>query len=188
MKIYNLTKERLMKFDFKPVEFNWCADIGVVAFQRDNISVFVKLYEDIKLSNEIIVKDVIKIRRNLEKSLEVNIWNCYMLACLSPLSISYMELIMKVEKDTTAIRKYIIQQEKDLDRVPFLDNTGSENARPELPFHKDSFTELGNIQEIVDFVHEYTFEKGEKLTSHKVNKVLKEIHLKELIEHEDQKD
>ncbi|MGF9945749.1 ABC-three component system middle component 1 [Priestia megaterium] len=188
MTVYNLTKERLMQHQFYPLDFLWCKELGVVAFQKENTFVFVKLYDEIQVNMDQIIKDVVKVRRNLERSQEVNIWNSYMLACLNALSTSYLELVMKVEKDTTAIRKYIIQQEKDLDRIPFLDNTRSEKVEPGLILDENSFSELGNIQEIVDFIRKYTFEEGGKLTSSKVKKSLEKSYSKELMKNENKKD
>ncbi|WP_336637727.1 ABC-three component system middle component 1 [Lysinibacillus fusiformis] len=187
MTVYNLTKQRLMQYEFNPLEFSWCTELGVVAFQKENTFAFVKLYDDIEINANQIIKDVIKIRRNLERSSGVNIWNSYMIACLNSFSTSYLELVMKVEKDTTAIRKYIIQQEQDLDRIPFLDNTRSEMVEPGLILHEKAFLELGNIQEIVDFIRKHTFEEGGKLTSSKVKKVLEKSNSKEFMENENQK-
>lgn len=188
MEVYNLAKERLMQREFNSLDFSWCGEIGIIAFQKNNIFVFIKLYDDIQINPDQIIRDVIKIRRNLERSTGVNIWNSYMLACLNSSSDSYLELVMKVEKDTTAIRKYIIQQEKDLDRIPFLDNTRSEVVEPGLILNENSFNDLGNIQEIVDYIRKYTFEEGGKLTSNKVKKIIEKSYSKELIGNENQKD
>ncbi|MCU4804542.1 hypothetical protein OCF14_08870 [Bacillus cereus] len=187
MIVYNLVKERLMQHKFMQLELDWNAELGVVTFRKEHILVFLKLYDNPAVKSQDIIEDIVKVRRKLEKRPEFNIWNSYMLVCLNTSFDSYIELVMKVEKDTTAIRKYLVNEEKDLDRIPFLDNTRSKIVEPKKWFDKETFSELGDIQEIVDYIRKFTFEDGEKLTPKKAKNLLEEKYKKELVIDEDQK-
>ncbi|SCN02046.1 Protein of unknown function [Bacillus wiedmannii] len=180
-----MVKERLMQHKFIHLELDWNAELGVVTFQKEHILVFLKLYDNPNVQSQDIIQDIVKVRRRLDKNSEFNIWNSYMLVCLNTSFDSYIELVMKVEKDTTAIRKYLINEEKDLNRIPFLDNTRSKIVEPKNWFNEKTFSELGDIQEIIDYIRKLTFEDGGKLTPKEAKKLLEQKYKKGLVTDED---
>lgn len=170
MLVYNLIKERLFIHGFSYLESDWTKKLGIVAFRKAHINVFLKAYDkDIQMSD--IIRDTIGVRKHLEKSFEVNIWNSYMLFCPGKSDESYIDLAMKVEKDTTALRKYLIIEESDINRIPFLDNTNSESVKPKKILDEE-VKKMGEVQELVNYVKELTLKEGGKISAKKLKSKL----------------
>lgn len=186
MLVYNLIKERLISHDFSHHESDWSIKLGIVAFRKGHINVFLKGY-DKYLEVADVIRDTIEVRKQLENNFEVNIWNSYMLICFEKSDKPYIDLVMKIEKDTTAIRKYLICEESDLDRVPFLDNTDSESVKPKKILTEES-KNLGDIKELVNLIQELTFQEGGKIAPKKLRSILETKYLKEIIGYENQED
>ena len=78
---------------------------------------------------------------------------------------------MKVEKDTTALRKYLIIEESDINRIPFLDNTNSESVKPKKILDEE-VKKMGEVQELVNYVKELTLKEGGKISAKKLKSKL----------------
>lgn len=186
MLVYNLIKERLFFHGFSHWEMDWTIKLGIVAFRRGHINVFLKAYDkNIEVTE--ILKDTIKVRKELEKNFEVNIWNSYMLICPEKSSESHIDLVMKVEKDTIALRKYLIWEESDINRIPFLDSTDSESVKPKRILNEE-YKDLEEINELVNFVQELTLQEGGKIAPKRLRDILETKLLKEVSHNENRKD
>jgi len=102
----------------------------------------------------------------------VNIWNSYMLICIEGSVESYFDLVMGIERDTTALRKYIIWQESDLNRIPFLDNTISEDVKPNRILEKE-FEGNNDVKDLINSVQELTLQSGGKVPRNRLRETLK---------------
>lgn len=175
MLVYNLVKDRLFSCGFSYLELDWTINMGVVAFKKGHINVFLKPYdENIKATD--ILNDAIEVRKHLEKNPEINIWNSYILICPKASGKVYTELVMKVEKDTTALRKYLIYEEKDVNRIPFLDNTDSESVKPKR-ISDEGYQGIEEIRVLVNLVQELTLQEGGKISPKKLKNMLEENFL-----------
>lgn len=170
MLVYNLVKERLYLNAYSFQEYSWSAKLGVVAFRKNHINVFLKVYNmDVEAKN--IIDDTLKIRRQLVNNQEVNIWNSYMLIFLQEESDSYIDLVLNVEKDTTALRKYVICKESDINRIPFLDDTISEVVKPKSILESE-YQGAKEIKELINLVQTLTLETGGKIPRNKLKEML----------------
>lgn len=175
MIINNLVNEKVKEQGFEYLGLNWDKELGVLTYKKNQIILILKAYYDSEVTNKEIINDIIKIRNNLEKKTQFNIWNSYVLVCLNTSYESYIDLVMKVEKDTTALRKYVIYNENDLKRIPFLDDTCSENLKIRNIFEDIEFDNLESIQEIVDYTKQISLVEGRKLTSNLSKEYLSKI-------------
>lgn len=186
MLTYNLVKERLFFYDYSYQEFEWTAALGIVAFSKGHINVFLKSYgSDIEAKD--IINDTMQVRQQLAESHGINIWNSYMLICPGGLSESYVDLILKVEKDTTALRKYVICNESDINRIPFLDNTISENVKPKKILENE-YQGTEEVKELVNLVQDLTLQLGGKISPKKLRDTLGKKILKGGRHHENSED
>lgn len=177
MLVYNLVKERLFSCDYSCQEFDWTEKLGIVAFKSGHINVFLKSY-DMDVGAEDVISDTMEVRKQLVNSDGINIWNSYMLICTEGSSESYIDLVLKVERDTTALRKYVIWQESDINRIPFLDNTISENVKPKKILENE-YQGTGEVKEIVDLVQELTLQSGGKISRNRLKEMLEKKVLRE---------
>ncbi|WP_211656158.1 ABC-three component system middle component 1 [Planococcus alpniumensis] len=183
MLAYNLVKDRLYSCKYLHKEFEWTAALGVVAFSKEHINVFVKPYNsDVEAKD--IITDTMRVREKLAESQGINIWNSYMLICPEESIEKNVDLILTVEKDTTALRKYVIYSETDINRIPFLDDTISENVKPKKIL-EDEYQGSENVKELVILVQELTLQFGGKVSYKKLRETLGKKILKEARYHED---
>lgn len=119
MDIFNLTNNRLIEMDFEVIELEGIDGIGGVVYKSPyNYVVLKKAYTSEELKN---ITNYSSIIRHIMLENKLNINNTYLIICTN-INIDY-ETFFIVERDTTALRKYVIRNGKDLNRVPFLDNS-----------------------------------------------------------------
>lgn len=81
---------------------------------------------------------------------KLNINNTYLILCTN-IKIDY-ETFFMIERDTKALRKYVIRNEKDLNRIPFLDNTeGSKGESIQMNYEVE---ENDYLKEILNYIKE----------------------------------
>lgn len=118
MDIFNLTNNRLIEMGFHSMQSVEIENLGGVIYKSPiNYVVLKKAFTHEELNN--LNSYSTKIRRIMLDS-KVNINNTYLIFCTS-INMDY-ETFFMIERDTRALRKYVIRNEKDLNRIPFLDN------------------------------------------------------------------
>lgn len=110
---------------FKEVENDELAKFNMMLFEKRDINVIVKQYEELNV--EVVKLDAVNIRLFIVEAGR-NIWNSYFLACLNN-SPSKLD-VCTLERDSRSVRKYIIQAEEDLYRIPFLDGEEIDKITP----------------------------------------------------------
>jgi hypothetical protein len=117
--IFNSTNNRLIECGFEPLNLSEIESLGSVIYKSPINYVVMKKIHTIK---ELI--DVRAYASNIRNILieigDINIYNVYLLFCID-FNIEY-ETFFMIERDTKALRKYVIRKETDLNRIPFLDN------------------------------------------------------------------
>lgn len=118
MDIYNSINNRLIEKGFKSIESQEIEDLGAVTYRSTiNHVVLKKIHTHAELQD---IRSFSTKIRNIMLNGNVNINNTYLLFCISG-EINY-ETFYMIERDTRAFRKYVIRNEMDLNRIPFLDN------------------------------------------------------------------
>lgn len=115
---YEATFRRLEETGFIEKNENAISNMGVALFQKEHLSVIVQNH-DLGMEIKDIKEESIRIREKLHQ-LKINVWNSYYILC-SDEEIVQNDLFI-IERDSIGLRKYVIKQENDLNRIPFLDN------------------------------------------------------------------
>jgi len=141
-----------------------------------NIGFIVKEYPDYCLEN--IMSDVIA-ARSILRNLNINIWNTYFIILLN---IAYSDKdnyreFYQIERNSKGLRKYLILEESDLYRIPFIEN--HEKEETSLNFAANFNEILKTKDEEVDELIKWIFkEDGEykeiqkKNIKAKINEIL----------------
>lgn len=132
--------EKFIEFDEETVFLN---------NYSSKISVVLKEYQ--KFQEEKIIEDVVKTRAFL-RNLDINIWNTYYLILLDN-ELNYFEDVKKyysIEKNSKGIRKYLLVNNNDFIRMPFLEKKTS-LSKETLDFKKS--------------IHELTVSKDEDINN-----------------------
>jgi hypothetical protein len=88
----------------------------VYCYNHENkISLIFKEYQE--FSQASILEDVMQVRKLLREN-EINIWNSYYII-LAP-KLSDEKRIYSIERNPKGLRKYVITNERDLFRIPFI--------------------------------------------------------------------
>lgn len=132
MDIYNTINNRLIEKGFKSFDSPEIEDLGAVTYRSFiNHVVLKKIHTHAELQD---IRSYSTNIRNIMLNDNVNINNTYLLFCINE-KINY-ETFFMIERDTRALRKYVIRNEKDLNRIPFLDNL-IENAKGSINVKKE---------------------------------------------------
>lgn len=124
MNNFNLVHNRLIQKNFKALENEEVEKLGFSLYGNETIRVFLKrLHMELELENINIYSNQIRILL-LEQS--ENIFNSYLILCTDE-EINYEKFFM-IERNNIALRKYVVRDENDLNRIPFLDNTVDKNG------------------------------------------------------------
>ncbi|MEB6550959.1 hypothetical protein MXL46_18025 [Heyndrickxia sporothermodurans] len=124
MNNFNLVHNRLIQKNFKALENEEVEKLGFSLYGNETIRVFLKrLHMELELENINIYSNQIRILL-LEQS--ENIYNSYLILCTDE-EINYEKFFM-IERNNIALRKYVVRDENDLNRIPFLDNTVDKNG------------------------------------------------------------
>ncbi|MGV3266478.1 ABC-three component system middle component 1 [Cytobacillus pseudoceanisediminis] len=112
------------------------------------ISLIVKEYEQFSQSS--IVEDVMQVRMLLRAN-EINIWNSYYIILAPRLSEQAEKKIYSIERNPKGLRKYVITNERDLYRIPFIKLEQSSGI---LLNFESSFNDIlsSNDQDVIKFL------------------------------------
>lgn len=136
------------------------------------------IYNEQIIQNHLLREEINNIAKNIreviKKSMKYNLWNTYFLIVVN--KNSFNEKYYYIERDVRNLRKYVIQTEMDILRLPFLDISNSNK-------------EVKQVEESLYFTNEKINElyvsirnKGgeqKKLTNAEINKILEEINFLE---------
>lgn len=124
MELLNYLHNRLENKSFSLVseENSIISELGLSFYQHSIFKVLVYKTDHIDLEK---VKTVAFKVRNFFLSKDYNVWNTYFLICTN--EELEKEMVYVIERDTAALRKYVIQNENDLNRIPFLDEVTPNN-------------------------------------------------------------
>ncbi len=147
MDIYNLILNRLEDKGFEIVEKSDVKNVGATLFKSSIYHVVIKKlhYRDQVDKLASFVFDI----KNILMENQININNSYLLLCFD-FKIDY-ETFFVIERDTKALRKYVIVNENDLNRIPFLDNLNEEKEGLIIEYNAEENIYLA---ELSDFMNE----------------------------------
>lgn len=122
MKSFNIVHNRLTEKAFKTLENEDMEKLGFSLYENEKIRVLLKqVHTDLEIENIQLYSNQI---RNILLEHSKNIYNTYLIICIDE-EIEYEKFFM-IERNNIALRKYVIRDEKDLIRIPFLDNITDE--------------------------------------------------------------
>jgi hypothetical protein len=146
---YNFNVDKSEIFIKEHEEFVYCYR------EKNNVGFIIKEYND--YTNAQIMEDVIKIRTILRQQ-NINIWNSYYIILINSASISNEigSKIYNIERNSKGLRKYVVLDESDLFRIPFIKhedpNTTSLNFISD--FNQVLYTEDNDVRELIQWVIE----------------------------------
>ncbi|WP_328178487.1 ABC-three component system middle component 1 [Peribacillus frigoritolerans] len=163
--MFNRTHNELKELGFIVLE-NRLDGLGCTLYSNKQYLVVVKYYKN--PSKEIIRNESIKIREELFH-LNFNVWNAYFLICIDEdVSKDFLYLI---EKDTKGLRKYVMKDIKDFDRIPILSKEKGEFIFNVELSNSNQFSE---VEEILDLLK---IQNGleVKLSTEKINEIVSNV-------------
>lgn len=116
---YELTYRRLEEKGFKQYKESVLEHLGVAVFHKEHLSIIIQNLE-LGMGIKDIKQESIRIRERLHQ-IKMNVWNTYYILCAGNENV-YREDLFFIERDSTGLRKYVVIEEADLNRIPFLDN------------------------------------------------------------------
>lgn len=168
MDIYNFINNRLIEKGFQSIESQEIEGLGAISYRSTINHVVLK-----KIHTHSEVEDIRSFSTNVRNIMlndNVNINNTYLLFCINE-KIDY-ETFFKIERDTIALRKYVIRNEKDLNRIPFLDNL-IENTNVSINVKREQEDNF-YLLKIFDFLRTYSGQHN-KLSKEQVDTSVKKI-------------
>ncbi|MGE7949462.1 ABC-three component system middle component 1 [Lysinibacillus sp. NPDC093688] len=128
MSNFNIVHNRLIQKNFKELDNADAEKVGFSLYENETISVFLKqIHTELEFENIKFYSNQIRLIL-LEQS--KNIYNSYLVLCTDE-EMEYEKFFM-IERNNIALRKYVVRDESDLRRIPFLDNTTDEGiANPD---------------------------------------------------------
>lgn len=136
--LFNKGFELIQLKDFDSTEFT--------LFRKKQINIIVCHY-----LNELDIKQIEEDAKNLRSIMhinKINVWNTYLLISFDR-DIDYQDLF-QIERSSKSMRRYVITNEFDFNRIPFLDNIEVVSN----PFKISSQTIVGNdeqVKKIIEF-------------------------------------
>jgi hypothetical protein len=118
MNTYNLTYETINDMGFKVLEHHRFVQLGVSCYKYSNIHLILQNWDE-GMSSETVEAECHSIRHLLIE-MGVNVWNTYFLLCANSDEINDDQAFF-IERNSTSLRKFVIRQEYDINRIPFLD-------------------------------------------------------------------
>lgn len=139
MNNFNRVHNRLIQKNFKALENEYLEKIGFSLYENETIKVFLKrLHMELEPDNIKIYSNQIRVFLLEENK---NIYNSYLILCIDE-EIDYEDFFM-IERNSIALRKYVVRDENDLNRIPFLDNIINTNES-----NPDNLNESEYVEEV----------------------------------------
>lgn len=171
MDTFNFTNNRLIEKGFKPTESQEIEKLGAVTYSSPiNHVVLKKIHTHEQLLD---IRSYSTDIRNIILNEKLNINNTYLLFCINE-EIDY-ETFFLIERDTRSLRKYVIRNEKDLNRIPFLDNIKvNENVNINIEKEKGEEEDNYYLLKVFDFLTENSGQHN-KLSKEQIESSVKMI-------------
>jgi hypothetical protein len=119
LNIYEVTFNRLQEKGFLQEKESVVSHLGVALFRKGNINIIIQnLDKGMKIDD--IKQESIRIREKLHQ-IQINVWNTYYILCADEEIVEGEDLFF-IERDSSGLRKYVVKEEEDLNRILFLDN------------------------------------------------------------------
>lgn len=165
MDIYNLITNRLEEKGFVQVHMTEIDNLGSAVYKSYiNHVVLKKIHVEEQLIDLATYAFDIK-NQLLDNGININ--NSYLFFCFD-YDVDY-ETFFLIERDTVALRKYVILKENDLNRIPFLDDLKSEEKEFDFDnFNEDEFY----LTELEEIINEKNGQMN-KLNRNEINAVVK---------------
>ncbi|MDA1771309.1 hypothetical protein PDJ95_07855 [Bacillus cereus] len=119
MNAYEITFKRLMEKGFIKERESVLSHLGVTILKKEHLNVIIQNL-DIGMELKDIKEEVIRMREKLHQ-VQINVWNTYYILCADEQIVDNENLFF-IERDSTGLRKYVVKEEEDINRIPFLDN------------------------------------------------------------------
>lgn len=119
MQLYDQAYTAINKMGFTEVEHGIFDELGVVCYKNKYIHVILQ-NRDHGMTIETIENEC-RVIRNLLLESGANVWNTYYILCANSESVDDDQAFF-IERNSALLRKYVIRQESDLNRIPFLDD------------------------------------------------------------------
>ena len=117
------------------------------------------------------INDISKsIREIIKNHVEYNLWNTYLLVLVD--KNSFNEKYYYVERDVRNLRKYVIQNENDISRIPFINILENKLDNEESKGH--SYSPSEQIQDLYKSLIDKDGDR-KKLSNFKISETLKEL-------------
>ncbi|WP_312420993.1 ABC-three component system middle component 1 [Anaerospora hongkongensis] len=168
METYNLTYKRLIENGFIRANIDLLNEKDVLFFQKGHVNILLKKIYNIEALNNILDEALVIRKVLLDHS--CNVWNTYLVICIDCEFDN--DDIYLTERDTRAIRKYVIKCEQDLNRIPYLDHIKDEKTPNPIKIINDKDSDNQIIKELVGFFIE---NQGEKLDLAKTSLITRKV-------------
>jgi hypothetical protein len=116
---YGIAYTAINKMGFSEIEDARFNQLGVVCYKNTHIHVVLQNWDD-GMSIESVGTEC-RVIRSLLMEMGANVWNAYYLLCSSSDDIDD-DLAFYIERNSVSLRKYVLRQDVDLNRIPFLDD------------------------------------------------------------------
>jgi hypothetical protein len=167
--IFNYTNNCLIDIGFVPYELDEIQGLGAVIYKTSvNHVVMKKIHTNEELNN--IGSFSTKIR-NIMLNEGVNTSNTYLFICVDE-PIEY-ETFFLIERNTTSLRKYVLRNEIDLNRIPFLD-IKSEEVGNSVGKIKENQEQNFYLQKVYEFITSHNGYHN-KLSTNEIERSVKMI-------------
>ncbi|MFP3511476.1 hypothetical protein SB775_17850 [Peribacillus sp. SIMBA_075] len=160
---------QLFKKGFELIQLNDFEGTEFALFRKDHIYIIVCHYvNDLDINS---IEEEAKNLRNLMHKRKINAWNTYLLISFER-DIEFQDLIV-IERSSKSMRRYVITNEHDFNRIPFLDNIEVVSN----PFEISSQTTVGNDEQIRRIIGFFQQHNGEnvKIKSSTIQNKLNEL-------------
>ncbi|MEH7596373.1 ABC-three component system middle component 1 [Bacillus toyonensis] len=147
MSNFNSVHNRLIQKNFKTLENEDAEREGFSLYANETINVFLKqIHTELELENIKFYSNQIRLIL-LEQN--KNIYNSYLIICTDK-EMDYEKFYM-IERNNIVLRKYVVRDENDLNRIPFLDNTTDEGIdNPDILQETECTEEVNRILSLLE--------------------------------------
>ncbi|MEK5141431.1 MULTISPECIES: ABC-three component system middle component 1 [Paenibacillus] len=157
MEAYNRTFQQLIDADFQETEIANMKDWGVKCFTNGQTISILQRWETEMNTNQI-MNEASRMRDLLLRN-RLNAWNAYYLLCAGTEAIND-EMVYYIEREASALRKYVIRTENDLKRIPFLDINIGNTEGNELNIVEDTSQYGDNVTRLVEYLRQHNGERA----------------------------
>ncbi|HDR3523461.1 hypothetical protein SIL80_23730 [Bacillus cereus group sp. BfR-BA-01119] len=149
MSNFNRVHNRLIQKNFTTLENEEVEREGFSLYVNETISVFLKqIHTELELENIKFYSNQIRLIL-LEQG--TNIYNSYLIICTDK-EMDYEKFYM-IERNNIVLRKYVVRDENDLNRIPFLDNTIDEGINKPDALQETECTE--EVKRVLSLVKQH---------------------------------